>query len=114
MASVFKLASGTSPVSRKYRRRPTQAQTAEQYDEYRLKAPLGCGHGGDFTHRSDRARKHSHRFSTGVYPGTTSVAPRSGNCAKDGVTLELAIQIFTSWNPLTSWLRQIERLRHAA
>jgi len=23
-------------------------------------------------------------------------------------------QIFTSWNPLTSWLRQVERLRHAA
>jgi len=23
-------------------------------------------------------------------------------------------QIFTGWNPLTSWLRQVERLRHAA
>jgi hypothetical protein len=23
-------------------------------------------------------------------------------------------QIFTSWNPLTNWLRQVERLRHAA
>ena len=23
-------------------------------------------------------------------------------------------QIFTSWNPLTSWLRQVDRLRHAA
>jgi hypothetical protein len=26
----------------------------------------------------------------------------------------LVSQIFTSWNPLMSWLRQVERLRHAA
>jgi hypothetical protein len=27
--------------------------------------------------------------------------------------LTLATRIFTSWNPLTRWLRQVERLRHA-
>jgi hypothetical protein len=27
---------------------------------------------------------------------------------------KVVTQIFTSWNPLTSWLRQVERLRHAA
>ena len=26
----------------------------------------------------------------------------------------LVTQIFASWNPLTGWLRQFERLRHAA
>jgi len=26
----------------------------------------------------------------------------------------LVTQIFASWNPLTSWLRQVERLRHEA
>jgi hypothetical protein len=27
---------------------------------------------------------------------------------------KVVTQIFTSWNPLTSWLRQLDRLRHAA
>jgi hypothetical protein len=27
---------------------------------------------------------------------------------------ELVSQIFASWNPLMNWLRQVERLRHAA
>ena len=28
--------------------------------------------------------------------------------------LELVAQIFTSWNPLTSWMRQLEGFRAAA
>jgi hypothetical protein len=32
----------------------------------------------------------------------------------DGEEVELVTQIFASWSQLTSWLRQVERLKHAA
>ncbi len=31
-----------------------------------------------------------------------------------GIDVDFVTHIFTSWNPLTSWLRQVERLRRAA
>jgi hypothetical protein len=56
----------------------------------------------------DGGRRARRRFCVrGVCPGMASVAPRSDDCAKGGVTLELANQICTSSNLLISWLRRV-------
>jgi hypothetical protein len=52
-----------------------------------------------------------------VYAGTTSVAPRSDDCAKDGVTTEVATpcpQICATSNRLIGGLRHPDTLRRAA
>lgn len=41
-----------------------------------------------------------------------SVAPRSDDCAKDGVTLELATLTFVSWNQIHEWVRRLDTLQY--
>jgi hypothetical protein len=50
------------------------------------------------------------RFNRTAATGPLFNLLRSAASTVEGVVT----QIFTSWNPLTSWLRQVDRLRHAA
>jgi hypothetical protein len=64
----------------------------------------------------DKQRLQLLSFPDGIaYDGnrfnrTTVTAPPPFFCR----LMRMVTQTFTSWNPLTSWLRQVERLRHAA
>jgi hypothetical protein len=75
-----------------------------------VRAERGSSPNPHWRYRRDRSCDTVSQLHTSL----ASVTPRSDDCAKDGVTLELVSQTFASWNRMDRFVRQIEALRRAA